>query len=151
MVVKNFLPKLRLHTIRRFELITLKKRSQFIAMKSGARIHARAFVLQARRRKPDETTENLARFGFTVTKRVGNSVVRNRIKRRLRAAVGQCSSNHTKPDCDYVLIGKRAALSEDFTTIVKELRKSLDRSGTVGANPDNKSGKENSLKLEQNK
>lgn len=120
-------------------------------MKSGARIHARAFVLQARQRKPDEITENLARFGFTVTKRVGNSVVRNRIKRRLRAAVNQCGNNHTKPDCDYVLIGKRAALSEDFTTIVKELRKSLDRSGAVGANPDNKSGNENSLKLEQDK
>ncbi|PCI03922.1 MAG: ribonuclease P protein component [Hyphomicrobiales bacterium] len=132
-------------------MVTLKKRSQFLAMKSGARIHARAFVLQARQRQPDETTENLARFGFTVTKRVGNSVVRNRIKRRLRAAVVQCNENHTNADCDYVLIGKRAALSEDFTTIVKELRKSLDRSGAVRANPDRKSGRENSPKLEQDK
>ncbi|MBL4725674.1 MAG: ribonuclease P protein component [Rhizobiaceae bacterium] len=147
MVVKNF----QLNSRKTVELVTLKKRSQFVAMKSGVRIHARAFVLQARQRQAGETKENLARFGFTVTKRVGNSVVRNRIKRRLRAVVGQCCKDHANADCDYVLIGKRAALSENFTTIVKELRKSLDRSGAVGANPDRKSSRENLPKLEQDK
>jgi len=127
------------HKFGRFELVTLKKRSQFLAMKSrssSARSHARAFVLQARRREAGEIRHDTARFGFTVTKRVGNSVVRNRIKRRLRAAVCQCGeTDKVNPGFDYVLIGKRAALSEDFTTIVKELCKSLDRSGAVGANP----------------
>jgi len=65
--------------------------------------------------------------------------------------VGQCSENHANADCDYVLIGKRAALSENFTTIVKELRKSLDRSAAVRANPDNKRGRKTSPKLEQEK
>jgi len=70
-----------------------------------------------------------------VTKRVGNAVVRNRIKRRFREAARAISSEKFQFDHDYVLIGKRAALSEVFDNIVLDLSKALDRSLALGANP----------------
>ena len=65
-------------------------------------------------------------IGFTVTKKTGNSPERNRIKRRLRAAVMACA-NLFQPQHDYVLIGRRKALETPFAELVSELENALVR------------------------
>ncbi|MEZ5871540.1 MAG: ribonuclease P protein component [Nitratireductor sp.] len=119
----------------------LRKRQEFEAVKKGARLHGRAFLLQALKKKTEAGNEAVrmevqpARFGFTVTKKCGNSVVRNRIRRRLREAVRVTGHLAAAQGHDYVVIGKREALSEPFTAIVAQLTESLDRINRFGANP----------------
>ncbi|WP_310618730.1 ribonuclease P protein component [Flexibacterium corallicola] len=96
---------------------TLKKRSEFLAVAKGGRTTRRAFVLQAAKTRDCGDP----RMGYTVTKKTGNSVERNRIKRRLRAAVAQLSDHATVSGADFVLIGRRGALSQPFDTLVKDL------------------------------
>ncbi|PLX37939.1 MAG: ribonuclease P protein component [Hyphomicrobiales bacterium] len=99
----------------------LKKRAQFLAVAQGARTARRAFVLQALCERPAESP---ARFGFTVTKRIGNAVERNRIRRRLRAAVDVVHAT-ARTGCDYVLVGRRDALTQPFPTLVGDLASAL--------------------------
>ena len=115
--------------------LRLKKRSQFLAMRSGARLGSRAFLLEMRLRAEGETESDEPRFGFTVTKKTGNSVVRNRIRRRLREAARLAAQGHARPGHDYVLVGKPAALAERFSTIVAEIARGLDQTGNIKANP----------------
>ncbi len=118
-------------------LESLRKRQDFIAIRTGRRQHSLSFVLQTR----EQRDENVAgvRIGYTVTKKTGNAVERNRIKRRMRAAVHQIMPIYARQAHDYVLIGKRAALHTEFETMVAELGSSL---GRVHQNS-NKSGTKN--------
>lgn len=68
-----------------------------------------------------------ARFGFTVSKQVGGAVERNRIKRRLKAAVRDVVHDHARRDFDYVVIARRPALNSGFTALVSDLVKALER------------------------
>ncbi len=97
----------------------LKTRSAYRAAASGRRISKPGFVLQALKTGNDE--RGSPRFGFTVTKKIGNAVVRNRIRRRLKEAVRLAGVEQGEPDTDYVLIGRRAALSLDFDRLVADL------------------------------
>ena len=94
----------------------LTKRSQFQRAARGNRAGRSAFGLQAI--AAPETPE--PGIGFTVTKKTGNSPERNRIKRRLRAAVTACARDFV-PAHDYVLVGRREALSEPFAKLVADL------------------------------
>ena len=105
----------------------LRKRADFVRAANGARMTARAFALQARKREGDD--RDGARIGFTVTKKVGNSVVRNRIRRRLREAVRLGQALLLRPDHDYVLIARREALSMDFRALGHELERTLVKLG----------------------
>jgi ribonuclease P protein component len=100
----------------------LKHRSDFLAAATGAKVPAAAFVLQTRRRD-DEAPP---RFGFTVSKKVGNAVERNRVRRRLRElvrrAAGRIVAGH-----DYVLIGRRAALRFPFEQLIGDFEGALKR------------------------
>ena len=93
----------------------LIKRSQFQRSARGNRAGRSAFGLQAI--AADEAQPGV---GFTVTKKTGNSPERNRIKRRLRAAVTACARDFV-PHHDYVLVGRREALSEPFAKLVADL------------------------------
>ena len=73
------------------------------------------------------TCQTQARFGFTVTRQVGNAVVRNRIRRRLKAAVAGAAGAHARSDFDYVVIARRAALERSFSALVADLVRALDR------------------------
>ena len=87
------------------------------------------FVLLVHARTPigDETM----RIGITVTKKVGNAVVRNRIKRRFRALAREILPQHGWPGADHVLIGREAALTADWSTLREQLAKALAKSRTV--------------------
>lgn len=97
------------------ELRRLKKRSEFLRAARGMRAGRSSFLLQATDRDDPEPG-----LGFTVTKKMGNAVERNRIKRRLRAVAQACEAGF-RPQHDYVLIGRRDALSAPFTKLVADL------------------------------
>ncbi len=100
---------------------TLKKRSEFLAVAKGGRIGRRAFVLQGLKRDSD----GAPRIGYTVTKKTGNSVIRSRIKRRLRAAVAALEPSDIPAQADFVLVGREAALSLPFHDLVSDLKSGL--------------------------
>jgi ribonuclease P protein component len=101
----------------------LRQRADFLAAASGSKVSAAAFVLQARKR----SDEGPARFGFTVSKKVGNAVERNRVRRRLREIVRTSGSSGIRIGHDYVLIGRRAALKVPYARIAEEFEGALRR------------------------
>ena len=104
---------------------TLKKRSDFLRLRSGKRHTTKSLILQSAKIGPDKTDISV-HVGYTVTKKVGNAVVRNRIRRRLREAVKQVFPLKSTPNHDYVIIGKHGALTQNFTSILKDLEQALD-------------------------
>jgi len=116
----------------------LKKRSQFLRAARGNRAGRRAFALQAI--ASEDATPGV---GFTVTKKVGNSPERNRIKRRLREVVRAAGSDF-QPQHDYVLVGRREALSEPFGQMVQDLSALLIKVHADKARPNKAGGLRNS-------
>jgi|GEM_PF-70921 len=72
-------------------------------------------------------TEQPARVGFTVSRKVGKAVVRNRARRRLRAAVDMVFPEAAHAGWDFVLIGRRETNDRVFAALVRDLRTALDR------------------------
>jgi ribonuclease P protein component len=102
----------------------LRQRADFLAAAAaGSKVTAPAFLLQARKR----TDDGPVRFGFTVSKKVGNAVERNRVRRRLREVVRLFAGNRTRTGHDYVLVGRRAALKLPFDRIVQDFDGALRR------------------------
>ena len=101
----------------------LKKRAQFRDVAKGARFHGRSFSLQAARRTA-EIAEG-PRVGFTVTRKAGTAVERNRMRRRLKEALRLAPDLCTAPDHDYVLIIRREALSTPFAELIGELTRAF--------------------------
>jgi ribonuclease P protein component len=101
----------------------MRQRADYLAAAAGAKASAGAFMLQARRR-PDAGPP---RVGFTVSKKVGNAVERNRVRRRLREIVRLAPADRIRAGHDYVLIGRRAALALPFARLAAELDGALDR------------------------
>ncbi len=103
------------------QLRRLRKRSEFLRVARGNRVGRSAFSLQANVTEAPEPG-----LGFTVTKQMGNSPERNRIRRRLRAAAEACAAAF-EPQHDYVLVGRRDALSVPFARLVDDLANSLTK------------------------
>ncbi len=110
----------------------LRQRADFLAVATGARVNSAAFTLQSRRRDD----QGPIRVGFTVTRKNGTATERNRIRRRLREAVRRLDmasdsmgpdSMAMRPQHDYVLVGRRAALTADFNAMLDDLRSALKR------------------------
>lgn len=102
----------------------LKKRADFVKAAKGARTHAQSFSLQTIRRK-SEIVCGPPRFGFTVTKKVGGSVVRNRIRRRLKEALRLAPDLSARAGYDYVILGRQAALGQAFAALRNELAQAI--------------------------
>ncbi len=101
----------------------LKRRTDFRAAATGTRAPAGAFVLQALPRGD----AGACRVGFTVSKQVGNAVERNRVRRRLREIVRLSPAAALRAGHDYVLVGRRAALTAPFTALTRDVGAALDR------------------------
>jgi ribonuclease P protein component len=101
----------------------LRQRADFLAVANGARVSRAAFALQARRRDD----QGPIRVGFTVTKKNGTATERNRIRRRLRELVKRLDVISMRPHHDYVLVGRREALTRDFAVMLDDLRAALKR------------------------
>src|SRR5262249_21142118 len=101
----------------------LRQRADFLAAATGAKVPTAAFVLQARKRGE----HGPVRVGFTVSRKVGTAVERNRVRRRLREIVRLSAATGLSAGHDYVLIGRRAALLLPFEQITEDFKRALRR------------------------
>lgn len=105
---------------------TLRKRSDFLKAAKARKQPSPGFLLQMRKRNQGEATG--ARVGFTASKKVGNAVVRNRAKRRLRALAHQVLTPLAQDGCDYVLIARAGTTTtRAFSDLEKDLKRALHK------------------------
>ena len=101
----------------------MKSRRQFLALNHARRAPTGSFLLQARNRSDGDPTIGI---GFTCSKKVGNAVVRNRAKRRLREAARFVLPDDGRPGWDYALIGRRdATATREWPALLADLRDAL--------------------------
>lgn len=111
-------------------LATLKKRAEFLRVRGGARWSCTSFTLEAKPRPQATETPHGGdppRFGFTITKKLGGAVVRNRIRRRLKAALADVADLHAHTGFDYVIIARPGALDRPFAALKKDFEDALVR------------------------
>ena len=107
-------------------LARLKHRSDFLRLaKAGRKAVAQGLVLQAMMRDDGGAT----RLGFTVTKKVGNAVIRNRTRRRLKEAARLLLREHPVGGVDLVLIGREGTRARPFPALMDDLRRALNKVG----------------------
>ena len=111
-------------------LSTIRKRADFLAANRGLRVARPGFVLLAQPNGGRGT-----RFGVTVTKKIGNAVVRNRMKRRFRALLRAALPEQGLPDHDHVLIGREGGVERDFARMQAELAEALARAASGKVDP----------------
>jgi len=107
---------------------TLKIRADFLRVAAGRRKAVTpGLMLQAAPQPPDLAGGAALRVGFTASRKVGNAVVRNRAKRRLRAAAAEILSDAGSPGTDYVLIARSGTAERPYTALVGDLAAALRR------------------------
>jgi ribonuclease P protein component len=105
-------------------LVTIKRRADFLAANGGLRTTTAGFILLVRDRKDSDPS---MRVGFTVTKKIGGAVVRNRMKRRFRALAREIVPAKGFAGADHVMIGRAKGVERDFGLLRTELVSALDR------------------------
>lgn len=117
----------------------LKRRSEYLRIaRNGRKWAMPGLVLQVGRGDVrDDATDQAAamRVGFTASRKVGNAVARNRVRRRLRAAAEEILPVHAKPGRDYVIIGRAATLRRPFHALLGDLENALKRVGAYRNRP----------------
>ena len=103
-------------------LSVIRKRRDFLAANRVLRNAKPGFVLLTR---PNDGQGR--RYGITVTKKIGNAVVRNRMKRRFRELLWAALPGGGLPDHDHVLIGREGGVERDFARLAEELEAALVR------------------------
>lgn len=115
----------------------LKRRREFLLVAAhGRKWVAPGLILQASPRSvaaesqdgTGDASQSL-RVGFTVSRKVGKAVIRNRVRRRLRAAAELVLPMRARQDCDYVVIGRRQTLTRPFPALVQDLELALRKVG----------------------
>ena len=119
------------------KLETIAKRADFLAANNGIRVARPGFVLLV---NPLARPDGLLRFGVTVTKRIGNAVARNRMKRRLRALAREILPVQGIAGADHVLIGRENGIERDFALLRQELEAALSRAAAGKGDPPRKPG-----------
>jgi ribonuclease P protein component len=99
----------------------LRKRAEFLAVQRGEKRRGRLFLLEVL----DRGDAASPRVGFTVTRKAGNAVVRNRIRRRLREAVRVHAADDMAPGNDYVIVGRTDVLQAPFSQLKAELSRRI--------------------------
>ena len=102
---------------------TIKKRADFVrAFSAGKKFVRSSFILQmVKRAEGHIEAPQTTRIGFTVTKKMGNAVIRNRIKRRLREACKEALEKYGVAGHDYVIVSRIKALDCDFEELKKDM------------------------------
>ncbi len=103
---------------------TIRRRADFLAANRGKRFVTPGFILLIRARGD---AEPMMRAGYTVTKKIGNSVVRSRLKRRLREVVRLALAACGHVGADHVLIGRETGLTRDFAEMQADLVRACGR------------------------
>jgi ribonuclease P protein component len=104
-------------------LSVIAKRADFVKAASARRQGTSGFLLQARNRDDGEV---VARVGFTASKKIGNAVLRNRAKRRLRALARQVLAPQARPGWDYVLVARpEATVTRHYADLCADLEQAL--------------------------
>jgi ribonuclease P protein component len=106
-------------------LRTLKSRPEFLAVRGGRRSSTPAFLIEMKERPLAPNGADGARFGFTITKKIGNAVTRNRIRRRLKAAFAGSAAQNARPTCDYVIVARIAALDRPFALLLEDVARAF--------------------------
>ena len=104
------------------DVSVIRKRADFVAANRGLRVARPGFVLLAH---PNGGLGK--RYGVTVTKKIGNAVVRNRMKRRFRELLRAALPEAGLADHDHVLIGREGGIERDFAKLRDELSAALSR------------------------
>ena len=99
----------------------LTRRAEFLYVREGAYRAIGAVVVQARVNSDHEDI----RVGFTATKKIGNAVIRNKAKRRLRETARQLLPNMGVAGVDYVFIARQGTVRRDFTGLLDDTRQAL--------------------------
>jgi ribonuclease P protein component len=95
-----------------------------VAANGGLRATTPGFILLVRDRKD---ADGVMRVGFTVTKKIGGAVVRNRMKRRFRALAREIVPANGVPGADHVMIGRAKGIERDFASLRAELTGALEK------------------------
>jgi ribonuclease P protein component len=107
----------------------LKRRADFLRVADGRRKWVTpGLILQTLARVPGDG--DAIRVGFTATRKIGNAVVRNRVRRRLRAAAADVMARHAAAGFDYVLIARAETSKRPFAALIGDLETALRRLGT---------------------
>lgn len=112
------------------ELAVLTRRADFLSANRGLRVARPGFVLLAH---PNQGKGQ--RFGITVTKKIGNAVVRNRMKRRFRELLRDALPDEGLADHDHVLIGREGGIERDFGRLRLELTRALAKANAGEGDP----------------
>ncbi|PUB04309.1 ribonuclease P protein component [Novosphingobium sp. AAP1] len=118
-------------------LATMARRADFLAANRGIRVARPGFVLLV---NPLSRADGSLRFGVTVTKKIGNAVARNRMKRRFRALLRELLPAHGIAGADHVLIGRENGVERDFALLRSELGQALSRAAAGKGDPPRKPG-----------
>jgi ribonuclease P protein component len=109
-------------------LSRLKRRPEFLKVAATRCMWvAPGLIVQARKRNVEEADTQDARVGFTVSRKVGNSVKRNRVRRRLKAAATIIMIKHAQEGTDFVIIGRKNTLKRPFEALKSDLTVALKK------------------------
>jgi ribonuclease P protein component len=107
-------------------LVRLKTRADFLRVAAVRRRAARpGFILQAALRPIEAVCGPAVRVGFTASRKVGNAVIRNRAKRRLRAAAAEVLPRQGRLGTDYVIVARAATGQRAYKDLVTDLETAL--------------------------
>lgn len=104
--------------------IMIKKRPDFLAANRGKRFASKGFVLLIYDRRDGDDQK---RLGITVTKKVGNAVVRNRMKRRFRELAREYLPENGQNGADHILIGRIGGIDHDYTKLKNDFAHALKK------------------------